>query len=334
MKFTITKGKQKRAIRLCAYGPEGIGKSTFASKFPEPLFIDIEGGTNQLDVSRMPTPETWSDLLEEIDAIIQEPEVCKTLVIDTADRAEALLTAAILKDDNKKSIEDFGYGKGWTILAERFQKDLLNRLDRVIAKGVNVVVLAHAQMRKLESPDEAPYDRWELKVSKKVAPIVKEWADILLFMNYSVKVVEENGRNKAKGVGKRMMHANHRPTYDAKNRYGLPDDMALDFEPLRAVYEGTVPIRKENNVLNVDTPTVDLETPLEDIRDVLVRRLEAAGVNKDDFRAWLIYTGRIGEHSGIKDISGTAAQSMIDNLDRLTAEINKFKDFTEGGTNE
>lgn len=334
MKFTITKGKQKTAIRLVSYGPEGIGKSTFASKFPEPLFIDIEGGTKQLDVARFPTPETWHELLEEIDAIIQEPEVCKTLVIDTADRAEALLTAAILKEDNKKSIEDFGYGKGWTILAERFQKDLLNRLDRVIAKGVNVVVLAHAQMRKLESPDEAPYDRWELKVSKKVAPIVKEWADILLFMNYSVKVVEENGRNKAKGVGKRMMHANHRPTYDAKNRYGLPDDMALDFEPLRAVYEGTVPIRKENNVLNVDTPTVDLETPLEDIRDVLVRRLEAAGVNKDDFRAWLIYTGRIGEHSGIKDISGTAAQSMIDNLDRLTAEINKFKDFTEGGTNE
>lgn len=333
MKFTITKGKQKSPIRLCAYGAEGIGKSTFASKFPDPLFIDIEGGTKQLDVARFPTPETWSDLLEEIDAIIQEPEVCRTLVIDTADRAEALLTAAILKDDNKKSIEDFGYGKGWTILAERFQKDLLNRLDRVIAKGVNVVVLAHAQMRKLESPDEAPYDRWELKVSKKVAPIVKEWADILLFMNYSVKVVEENGRNKAKGVGKRMMHANHRPTYDAKNRYGLPDDMALDFEPLRAVYEGTVPIRKENNVLNVDTPTVDLETPLEDIRDVLVRRLEASGVNKDDFRAWLIYTGRIGEHSGIKDISGTAAQSMIDNLDRLTAEINKFKDFTEGGTN-
>lgn len=334
MKFTITKGKQKSPIRLCAYGAEGIGKSTFASKFPDPLFIDIEGGTKQLDVARFPTPETWNDLLEEIDAIIEEPEICKTLVIDTADRAEALLTAAILKDDNKKSIEDFGYGKGWTILAERFQKDLLNRLDRVIAKGVNVVVLAHAQMRKLESPDEAPYDRWELKVSKKVAPIIKEWSDILLFMNYSVKVVEENGRNKAKGVGKRMMHANHRPTYDAKNRYGLPDDMALDFEPLRAVYEGTVPIRKENNVLNVDTPTVDLETPLEDIRDVLVRRLEAAGVNKDDFRAWLIYTGRIGEHSGIKDISGTAAQSMIDNLDRLTAEINKFKDFTEGGTNE
>lgn len=321
MKFTITKGKQRSAIRLVAYGSEGIGKSTFASKFPEPLFIDVEGGTKQLDVSRFPTPETWRDLLEEIDAIIEEPETCRTLVIDTADRAEALLTAAILKDDNKKSIEDFGYGKGWTILAERFQKDFLNRLDRVIAKGVNVVLLAHAQMRKLESPDEPPYDRWELKVSKKVAPIVKEWADILLFMNYSVKVVEENGRNKAKGTAKRMMHANHRPTYDAKNRYGLPDDMPLDFEPLRAVYEGNVPIRKEQTSLNVDTPTVGLETAMEDIRDVLLRRLSQAGITEERFTAWLRASTRIGEEETYMNLSGTMAENMIDNIDQLVKVI-------------
>lgn len=327
MKFTITKGKQKSPIRLCAYGAEGIGKSTFASKFPDPLFIDIEGGTKQLDVARFPTPETWSDLLEEIDAIIQEPEVCRTLVIDTADRAETLLTAALLKEGMVDSIEKYGggYGKGYTALQERFQKDLLNRLDKVIAKGVNVVMLAHAQMRKLESPDEAPYDRWELKVSKKVAQIVKEWADILLFMNYSVKVVEENGRNKAKGVGKRMMHANHRPTYDAKNRYGLPDDMPLDFEPLKAVYEGTVPIRKENTELNVDTPTVGLETALEDVRDVLIRRLQQNSITAQQLTDWLRSTGRIKQDGTYMDLSGTAAQSMIENIDILISQI--------GGTN-
>ena len=158
MKFTISRGKQKTAIRLCSYGPEGVGKSTFASKFPEPLFIDVEGGTKQLDVARFPTPATWADLLEEIDAVIEEPDVCRTLVIDTIDRAESLLIAAMLKESGKSSIEDYGYGKGWTLLQERFLKDFLNRLDRVIAKGVNVVLLAHAMMRKLESPDDPPYD--------------------------------------------------------------------------------------------------------------------------------------------------------------------------------
>lgn len=321
MKFKITKGKVKSAIRLVAYGSEGIGKSTFASKFPEPLFIDAEGGTKQLDVARFPTPETWRDLLEEIDAVIEEPDICQTLVIDTIDRAEAMLISAILEEAHVDSIEKYGggYGKGFTYLQERFTKDLLNRLDRVIAKGVNVVLLAHAQMRKLESPDEPPYDRWELKVSKKVAPIVKEWSDILLFMNYSIKVVEENGRNKAKGTAKRLMHANHRPTYDAKNRYGLGDDMPLDFEPLRAVYEGNVPPRKEQTSLNVDTPTTDLETPLEDIRDVLVRRLGEYGISKDQLEEWLVNTGRVA--GSYMDLSGTAAESMLNNIEILVSQI-------------
>lgn len=321
MKFKITKGKQKSAIRLCAYGSEGIGKSTFASKFPEPLFIDTEGGTKQLDVSRFPTPETWRDLLEEIDAVIEEPDICQTLVIDTIDRAETLLINALLEEGKCDSIEKYGggYGKGYTALQERFQKDFLNRLDRIIAKGVNVVLLAHAQMRKLESPDEPPYDRWELKVSKKVAPIVKEWSDILLFMNYSIKVVEENGRNKAKGTAKRLMHANHRPTYDAKNRYGLGDDMPLDFEPLRAVYEGNVPPRKEQTSLNVDTPTTDLETPLEDIRDALVRRLGEYGITKDQLEDWLVNTGRVA--GSYMDLSGTAAESMLNNIEILVSQI-------------
>ena len=325
MKFIITKGKQKSAIRLVGYGAEGIGKSTFASHFPEPLFIDTEGGTKQLDVARFPTPETWGQLIEMIDEVIKEPDCCQTLVIDTIDRAEMLLTQQILQDSGVDSIEKVGggYGKGYTAIAERFQKDFLNRLDRLIAKGDNVVLIAHAQMRKLESPDEPPYDRWELKTSKKVAPLVKEWADILAFMNYDVMIVEENGRNKAKGKAKRMIHFNHRPTYDAKNRFGLPDDAPLSFDILKKVYEGSVPRRKEHNSLNVDTPTEGIiEGDIaEDIRDVIVRRLEAQDVTKDDFEEWLRVTGRIALEGSYIDLSGTTAQSMLDNINILAKQI-------------
>jgi hypothetical protein len=326
MKFNITKGKVKSAIRCVCYGSEGVGKSSFCSKFPDPLFIDTEGGTKQLDVARFPTPETWTDLLEEIDAVIEEPEICRTLVIDTIDRAEVLLINRLLQEGGVDSIEKYGggYGKGYTAIQERFQKDFLNRLDKVIAKGVNVNLVAHAQMRKLESPDEPPYDRWELKVSKKVAPIVKEWADILLFMNYDVMVVEENGKAKAKGRAKRKMHANHRPTYDAKNRYGLPDDMDLDFEPLRKIYEGSAPPRPQKDVILPDTPTDRIvEDPGEDIREVLIRKLGAEGVTQEELEAWMKKTGRLAEGGTIMDVSGTAAQAMIDNIDRLIQEVKK-----------
>lgn len=325
MKFEITKGKVKTAIRTVLYGSEGIGKSTFASKFPDPLFIDVEGGTKQLDVARFPQPETWLQLLAMVDAVIEEPDICRTLVIDTIDRAEALLSAQLLAEAGVESIEKYGggYGKGYTAIQERMNKDLLNRLDRLIAKGVNVVLLAHAAMRKLESPEDPPYDRWELKVSKKVAPLLKEWADILLFANYEVMVVEENGRAKAKGRAKRKMHANHKPTYDAKNRYGLPDDMDLDFEPLRVIYEGTVPARKDPTMLNVDTPTeVPVEGDIrEDVRDVLIRRLADAGVSQESFESWLIGTGRLADGGTVTDLSGTAARSMLEHIDVLLKQL-------------
>ena len=324
MKFNITKGKIRSTVRLCAYGSEGIGKSTFAAAFPDPLFIDIEGGTKQLDVARMPVPETWRDLLEEIDAVIQEPDVCRTLVIDTIDRAEVLLVSQLLAEAGVDSIEKYGggYGKGYTALQERFTKDFLNRLDRLIAKGVNVTLLAHAQMRKLESPDEPPYDRWELKVSKKVAPIVKEWADILLFMNYDVLVVEENGRNKAKGNAKRMMHANHKPTYDAKNRYGLPDDMPLSFNPLEKIYAGTVPVQKEKTDLNVDTPTEGIvEDAKEDIRDALLRAVNMRGITEDRFNEWLRNSARVAEDGTYMNLSGSMATNMINNIEQLAKVI-------------
>lgn len=321
MKFNITKGKIPSAVRLCAYGSEGVGKSTFCSKFPEPLFIDVEGGTKQLDVARFPTPETWQELLDEIDAVIEEPEICRTLVIDTIDRAEVLLVNALLKEGSCDSIEKYGggYGKGYTALQERFLKDFLNRLDRVIAKGVNVTLVAHAQMRKFESPDDQPYDRWELKVSKKVAPIVKEWSDILLFMNYDITVIEENGKAKAKGRAKRMMHANHHPTYDAKNRYNLPDDMPLDFKPLEAIYKGDVRKTKDKTSLQIDTPTEALNegTGFEDVRDVLVRRCEQAGISEEKLLDWLKSTGRLHQDGSIEDLSGTMAQKMVDNIESL-----------------
>ena len=321
MKFNITKGKQKTAIRLCCYGCEGIGKSTFAAQMPDPLFIDVEGGTKQLDVARFPQPTTWNELLEMVDAVLAEPGICKTLVIDTADRAEALLTAQLLQEAGVDSIEKYGggYGKGYTALAERFNKDLLMRLDRLIAKGVNVTLIAHAAMRKLESPDEPPYDRWELKTSKKIAPLIKEWTDILCFMKYEQVVVEENGRNKAKGKARRIMVFNHRPTCDAKNRFGLEDDQPLSFEPLMAVYEGTVEPVPDKTVLDLDNPHEGIveDDMAEDPRDVLLRRLKDEGIAPADFGKWLAETGR----PTVKRLSGTAVKSMLENIDVLVKQI-------------
>jgi len=148
----ITSGKIASAQKVVIYGPEGIGKSTFASKFPSPVFIDTEGSTKHMDVHRSPKPTSWTMLLDAVRYFKANPSGFKTLVIDTADWAEQLCVADVCAKAQKNGIEDFGYGKGYIYLAEEFGR-LLNLLEEVIEVGMNVVVTAHAKMRKFEQPD-------------------------------------------------------------------------------------------------------------------------------------------------------------------------------------
>ena len=234
--LNITRGIVARPQKVVIYGPEGIGKTTLASQTPDPLFIDTEGGSAHLDVRRIEGLKDWEELLSTVKEVAVTKDICKTLVLDTADWAEQLAIVHILDKYKQPSIEAFGYGKGYTYIGEEFTR-LLDALDMVIAAGMNVVVTAHAKMRKFEQPDEmGAYDRWEMKLTRQSAPLLKEWCDLLLFCNYETFVVStENKTAKAQG-GKRVMYTSHHPCWDAKNRHGLPDKLDLDYRYLKPVF--------------------------------------------------------------------------------------------------
>ena len=236
--MNITSGIIPCAKKIVLYGPEGIGKSTFASKMPEPVFIDTEGSTKNMDVRRLDAPEKWADILDAVNYIQQNPDCCKTLIVDTADWAEMLCIKYTCEKGGVNGIEDFGYGKGYTYVQENFKK-LLDSLNNIIKLGINVMVTAHAKMRKFEQPDEmGAYDRWEMKLSRQVAPMLKEWADMVLFANYKTYVIEDDKTKSKKAQGgKRVMYCTHNPCWDAKNRYGLADCVDFDYEAIKAIVE-------------------------------------------------------------------------------------------------
>ncbi|MDF2568651.1 MAG: hypothetical protein K0R55_255 [Sporomusa sp.] len=237
MALNISRGVIFKAQKVVCYGPEGIGKSTFASQFPDPLFIDTEGSTNSMNVARLPRPTSWTMLLSMVKEVKATPSCCKTLIIDTIDWAEQLCVEHVCAVYNKKGIEDFGYGNGYVYVKEEFGR-LLNLLSDVIDCRINVVLTAHAQIKKFEQPDECgSYDRYELKLGKKTAsqtsPLVKEWADMVLFANYKVHVVEVDKKKKSSG-GARVMYTTHHPCWDAKNRHDLKAE--LPFEYMQIAY--------------------------------------------------------------------------------------------------
>lgn len=253
MNVKISGGVIRKRQKVVIYGPEGVGKSTLAAHFPQPLFIDTEGSTGNLDVKRFEDkPTSWTMLINYIEYVKQNPQICETLVIDTMDWAERLCIEDVLSTHGKKGIEDFGYGNGYVYVAEAVGR-FLNLLQELIDKDIcHVVLNCHSQLKKFEQPDEAgAYDRYELKLGKKTgsqtAPLVKEWADMILFCNYetySVAADKEGRKFKAQG-GQRVMYTTHHPCWDAKNRADLPPKLPLDYSQIAHVIEHSAAVNTE-----------------------------------------------------------------------------------------
>lgn len=239
--LSINKGIQQSAVKVVVYGVEGIGKTTFASHFPSPLFLDLDRGSRRMDVDRIDGISDWPSLMGVIDQIQRDPSLpYSTVVIDTADMAAKLASAYICKaNGNKKSIEAFDYGKGYVILAEEFAKLLVNA-EVLVNRGFNVVFLAHAMQRTVTRPDDTgSYDHWEMKLpgskNNSLGALLKEWADLLLFADYKVIIRQgKDGKGKAAG-GQRRMRATHTPFADAKNRFGLADILDFDFKEIQSI---------------------------------------------------------------------------------------------------
>ena len=306
----ITKGKRARAQKVVIYGTEGIGKSSLAAQFPEPLFIDTEGSTDNMDVARLDKPTSWVMLNNQIAFIKANPTVCKTLVIDTIDWAESLCVDNLCAMHGKKGIEDFGYGNGYVYAKEEMGR-FLNKLQDLIEIGINVVLTAHAQIRKFELPDEmGSYDKYELKLGKKTssqtAPLVKEWADLLLFCNYKTYLISQEKSTKKKAQGnQRVMYTEHNPAWDAKNRHGLPSELPLDFASIAHIFkiEEKEEVKKtvQKEVKQQQTEQLQFEQPKYN------GDLEAPKVEKTQEEKVMDNFGDI-----VKEVENTPEENLVD----------------------
>jgi len=207
----------------------------------------------------MDKPSSWTMLYQQID-FIKNSRPCKTLVIDTIDWAERLAIDFITSRANKQSITSFGYGEGFIQLEEEYGK-FLNRLTDLIEIGINVVLTAHAKITKFEQPDEmGAYDRWELKLGNKTtaktASLTKEWADMVLFMNYktfSVATDDKGKKHKGQG-GIRTIYSTHHPAWDAKNRHDLPDEFPLDYAHIAHIFNNQVQTPVQQQPIQAEEP--------------------------------------------------------------------------------
>jgi len=238
--MNIVKGRQDGPVRALCYGPEKVGKTTFASMWPKPLFVDADHGTRRMDVERV-CPQSWSAVLQIVDDLTANNQGYRTLVLDTCDWLEYLAVEHVLatvttsKGATVTNIEGYGWGAGYVHVNDAWKR-LMDKLALLQdTSDMHVLLLAHASMRRLELPEETgSFDRWELKCMKQSCGTLKEWPEMVLFLNYETIVVTmDNGKRKAQG-GSRVVHAAHHPCWDAGNRFGLPDKMNMPEDRLPA----------------------------------------------------------------------------------------------------
>lgn len=220
--------------RILIYGTPGVGKTSFAAAAPKPVFIMTEKGKGRLSFSNFPLATKWEDVEGAVEALLNEDHEFETVVVDSIDWLEPLIHDKICRDEDKKSIEDFGYGKGYTKALDVWE-EFFAMLDALNSKGMIVIIVGHSQVKLFNSPDTENYDRYQLNIHAKAAEMAKEWADAVLFANYDVKVKThtENGKTKGKAVRMdsvpRLIYTEERPAFWAKNRYCLPPKMELSW---------------------------------------------------------------------------------------------------------
>lgn len=315
----IIEGKEKRPLKIVIYGPEGIGKSTFASKFPNPLFIDTERGTSNLNIRRIKCSKSWDELLLIVKEIIKKPTICKTLVLDSADWSESMCIKAVTEKYRKNNIEDFGYGKGYVYLLDEYSK-LLDLFDELIEVGINVVVTAHAKPRKFELPEEqGVFDRYEMKLTRQVAPLLKEWCDALFFANYKIYVVTTETNSKKAQGGKRVLYTTHHPAYDAKNRFDLPEELKLDFTEIAHIFDGLY-----DNQKKIIIP--ENASGMSIVAERLQKMIKDAEISESDVQKVVAERGHYEENETINEYSDEfITRWIIPNWNRIIKTIKEEK---------
>lgn len=237
---------RKNAVKppiIVIHGEPGVGKTTFGACAPNPIFLQTEDGLGDLNVVAFPFITELNQVHEALDSLSNEQHEFQTLVLDSVDWMEPLIWAGVAKDNKVDHIERLGYGKGY-VEALNYWRKVLDKIKELRdQKNMAIVMIAHSEKRKVEDPTMPAYDSWDLKLHKRAAAMVEEFADIILFACTQANTVTEDkgfnqSRTRVTTTGNRIMHTVGQPAFLAKNRFSLPTPLPLSWESLATALYG------------------------------------------------------------------------------------------------
>jgi energy-coupling factor transporter ATP-binding protein EcfA2 len=239
----IIEASEMEAPRILFHGAEGSGKTTLVASIPNSLMIPTEDGFGNLKVRRLPLVTSYDTLMDYLGAVrAGEAGDIAALSIDSVTKVVDLIYKKVCQSGGVASIEFFGggFGKGYKRSAEIIRNDLLPMLDEIKSTGVAIVLTGHSKVERFEDPEHASYDRMALRLDKDCAAAILEWCDVVGHVSRKIILKQTDSklgkRNLAGVSGKdgsdRILRVVGAPSCVAKNRYGIADDLPLEWDAL------------------------------------------------------------------------------------------------------
>jgi len=229
--------------RIILNAVEGWGKTTNGAYADNPVILMAAGETGyetlraaalvpDVDVASI---ESWPELLATVESLAGSGH--KTVVLDALSGFERLCQQFVCSrdfDDNWGERGFAGYQRGYDVSMTEWLK-LLVALDKLRADSRSMVlILSHCKISTFKNPLGPDYDRWVADCHHKVWAVTAKWVDAVLFGNFYVAVEgvkagkgEAARKGKAPGIGQRIVYAERRDAFDAKNRYGMEPEFLL-----------------------------------------------------------------------------------------------------------
>ena len=226
---SLTKVRATLPPRVLLYGPPKIGKTSLASEFPNPVFLQVEEGTpGDLELTSFGKLNTFDELMDSLGALYSEDHDRKTVVVDSLDKAEPMVWAKACADNGWPSIEAPGYGKGY-VEADRVWRELFEGLNALrLDRGMTILLIAHSTVTTFPNPAGAEYPRWDIRLHKRALGMVQDEMDAILMLGHEPAIKTEDtgfGKKRATATGgpARWIYCEGRPSHVAGSRYAMPE---------------------------------------------------------------------------------------------------------------
>ena len=238
----IVRGRVQKPPKIFVYGPEGIGKSSFAAKAWSPIFIQTEDGLNTIDCAKFPLCKTFADVTAQLDTLLNEPHEFRTVVIDSLDWLQKLIHENF-KNRRGILIQKTEFQVGFQEAFDQEWRQIITKLD-ALAESMAVILIAHSEITQYANANSASFSRHTPKLHKIINAHLVEWAWDVLFATHNINVeTEKIGANKTRGVANvisggadddgRILICSGGPAVVAKNRHGIKGSLPLSWAAFR-----------------------------------------------------------------------------------------------------